>query len=233
MAITQTITDLPTPPSRSDPANFVSRADTFLASLDDLASEINTWAGQANSTQTSVNNAESSAIAAKNAAEAAQNAATSTAGATVYSDVASYDYPAVAIGSDGHAYRCLGTDVVGDNPVSSVSGNWLRLTVGAAGTWKPITSANSPYQAQSGDRLAIDTTGGPVTITLPLSPVLGDRLEFVDDGQNSETNAITIGRNGKTIQGVAEDMTVNTNGLRFALDYFSGSGNWSITNVSY
>jgi hypothetical protein len=46
--ITQTISPLSTPPSRSDPENFDDRADQFLSELPDLQSEINTWAGQCN-----------------------------------------------------------------------------------------------------------------------------------------------------------------------------------------
>lgn len=75
MTISQTITSLSTPPSRSDPTNFDARADAFLGALPTLATEINTWAGQANSTATTVNSdkssAESSATAAAGSAAAA------------------------------------------------------------------------------------------------------------------------------------------------------------------
>ncbi|WP_281950281.1 hypothetical protein [Nitrosophilus kaiyonis] len=56
MAITQKITDIPTPPSSSDKANFRQRADNFLASLDNLADELNTFADQANLLEDDVNN---------------------------------------------------------------------------------------------------------------------------------------------------------------------------------
>ena len=50
MAITQSITVLPTPPSRADPDNFDSRADAFLSALPTMQTQMNTWAGQANTT---------------------------------------------------------------------------------------------------------------------------------------------------------------------------------------
>lgn len=50
MPITQTITVLPTPPSRADPENFDSRADAFLSALPTMQTQMNTWASQANQT---------------------------------------------------------------------------------------------------------------------------------------------------------------------------------------
>jgi hypothetical protein len=40
---------------------------------------------------------------------------------------ASYDYPDTVLGSDGITYRCIGTGVVGEDPVGSVSGDWAAL----------------------------------------------------------------------------------------------------------
>ena len=52
---------LPTPPSRTDPVNFRSRADAFLAKL-------STFATQATALETNVNSLEAAAVAALNAA---------------------------------------------------------------------------------------------------------------------------------------------------------------------
>jgi hypothetical protein len=46
----------------------------------------------------------------------------------------SYDYPDAVIGSDGNPYRCIGTAVVGDDPVSSTSGDWVQLNLVTAPT---------------------------------------------------------------------------------------------------
>ena len=80
MAITQTITVLPTPPSRADPANFDTRADSFLSALPTMQTQMNTWAGQANSTASDATGAAGDAEAAQAAAEAAQGTATTQAG---------------------------------------------------------------------------------------------------------------------------------------------------------
>ncbi len=75
MAISQSITVLPTPPSRADPDNFDARADGFLGALPTMQTQMNTWAGQANSTATTVNNDKLAAQSAKSSAESARDTA--------------------------------------------------------------------------------------------------------------------------------------------------------------
>ena len=87
MAITQIITVLPDPPSRSDPANFDTRADNFLGALPDMQTQMNTWAEQANVLASEAAGVTGAAEAAQAAAEdaeagaiAAQGTATTQAG---------------------------------------------------------------------------------------------------------------------------------------------------------
>lgn len=70
-----TITALPTPPSRDDPANFATRADAFLGALPDFVTETNTVAGEVNT------NASNAATSASNASTSASNASTSASNA--------------------------------------------------------------------------------------------------------------------------------------------------------
>ena len=76
-----TITALPTPPSRQDPANFAVRADAFLGALPTFATETNAVALEVNTLKnaatTSANNASISAINAATYAQNAQNSANS------------------------------------------------------------------------------------------------------------------------------------------------------------
>lgn len=71
------ITALPTPPSRSDPANFSTRADTFLGALPVFTTE-------ANLLQTAVNISETAAAASAAAAVAAETGAVSAAGVSIW-----------------------------------------------------------------------------------------------------------------------------------------------------
>ena len=95
MSIDQDITNLPTPPSRSDsPSDFSDKADTFLAALPQLQTELNLYADEANSTQTEINLSET------NAATSEQNAedwASLTSGIVLSTD---YSAKAYAISTD-------------------------------------------------------------------------------------------------------------------------------------
>jgi len=136
MAINQDISNLPTPPSRSDsPSDFSDKADSFLGALPQLQTELNTYADEANSTQTAVN------TSASNAATSEQNAAQSASDAEAFSDAAAaivnaaafeatttYNINDAAIGSDGNTYRSLTDNNTGNDPVADDGSNWLQLT---------------------------------------------------------------------------------------------------------
>lgn len=135
MSITQVISDLSTAPSRADPANFDSRADTFLSEMEDIPTEVNAWATEANALAVTVNGYESAAATSVTEAEdqvalaeAAAVESIASSGATEYSASVTYDYPDTVVCTDGHTYRCIGTSVIGDNPVTSTSGDWVQIT---------------------------------------------------------------------------------------------------------
>lgn len=73
------ITNLPTPPSRSDPENFPERADAFMAALPGFATEANLLLEQASEAAIAADADASVASASKNAAAASQNQAAQSA----------------------------------------------------------------------------------------------------------------------------------------------------------
>ncbi|MNQ72185.1 hypothetical protein D3C85_868830 [compost metagenome] len=73
------ITNLPTPPSRSDPENFPERADAFMAALPGFATEANLLLEQASEAAIAADADASVASASKNAAVASQNQAAQSA----------------------------------------------------------------------------------------------------------------------------------------------------------
>jgi hypothetical protein len=99
----------------------------------------------------------------------------------------------------------------------SLSAGTLTATGGGGATaWAIKTAA---YTAVPGDRLATDTSGGAFTVTLPATPTAGNYVEFSDGGGVFQTNNLTISRNGSTIMGLAEDMTLSTNNISVGLVY--------------
>ena len=112
------------------------------------------------------------------------------------------------------------------NVLELYNGNaWLPVGVLNA---KTVTSSTT---AHSGEQFFVDTNGGAVTITLPASPATGDVIRFFDLRKTFDSNALTIGRNGKLIQGDSADMTVSSEGAAFDLVYSGDSYGWRIHSV--
>ena len=94
------ITALPTPPSRSDPTNFASRADGFLGALPTFATEANALATDVNNKQVA---AASSASAAANSATNANNSATSASNSASAAATSATNSEASAVASAASA----------------------------------------------------------------------------------------------------------------------------------
>lgn len=92
-----TITALPTPPSRDDPANFRARADAFMAALPTFATEANTVAGEVNANATTATT--QAGIATTQAGNASASAAAAAASATAAANAAS-----AAVWVNGNTY---------------------------------------------------------------------------------------------------------------------------------
>ena len=112
--------------------------------------------------------------------------------------------------------------------------NNLELYNGTA--WLPVgvlnaTTVTTTYNAASGQQLFCDTNGGPFTITLPGSPAVGDVVRFFDLRKTFDSNALTLGRNGKLIQGDAADLTVNSEGAAFEVVFSGDTYGWRIYTV--
>ena len=127
------------------------------------------------------------------------------------------------IGASGNTYVI--------NPTTSVflatdGTNWYELQT-SGGTW--ITK-NSAYTAFSGDRIFVDTSSAPVTITLPAAPATGDEIRFVDVASAFDTNNLTVGRNSEKINGSAADLTVATERAANTLVYTDGTQGWLLKN---
>lgn len=89
-------------------------------------------------------------------------------------------------------------------------------SVGPAG--KPWVAISTATTLVSNTGYLINTSGGALNVTLPISPSTGDIIELQDAG-NWLTNNLTVLRNGKTIEGIADNLLLNINQLKVTLIY--------------
>jgi len=112
---------------------------------------------------------------------------------------------------------------------SASTGKWIGAdATGDAGgggiSWQEVKTSN--FNATAGEGYFIDTSGGAITATLPVSPTLGDEVSFIDYAATADTNNITIARNGSNILAAAEDLTVSTERAGFTLVFTDSTQGW-------
>ncbi len=99
------------------------------------------------------------------------------------------------------------------------------------------------YTATSHDVVLVDTTSGPITVTLPTSPVRGDKIKVIDVAGFCATNPITISRNGYNINADTQDVIMDidfnsiiveydTVGTGWHLDIFGGAGGSNTSDIT-
>lgn len=99
------------------------------------------------------------------------------------------------------------------------------------GTASPVTRIiATTYTAEASDRLLVNTTSGAFTVTLPVDPMEGDQIQFIDVASNFETANLTIARNGKLINGAADNLVADVNGALITLLYTGATYGWVITS---
>jgi len=97
--------------------------------------------------------------------------------------------------------------------------------VGGGNPWAVKTSN---YTAVNNDRLLINTSAGPITITLPLVPTIGDQIKFIDASGTFDFNNLIIDRNGQPIMGDTANMTVSSRNAAFTLVYYNSVFGWRL-----
>lgn len=85
------------------------------------------------------------------------------------------------------------------------------------------TVNNTSFTAASNTSYLI--TGSSVVVTLPASPSNNDYVILVN---GATVTGCSVSRNGKTIMGLSENMTLNTANFNIKLVYYSGTGDWRI-----
>jgi hypothetical protein len=226
------VTALPTPPSRDDPANFPTRGDTFLAALPTFQTQHQALAANA---YANALEAEADATAADASALAASNAASASAASAITAASGS----GAPLWVSGTTYAALARVI---SPLSLLI--YRRVSAGA-GTLDPsIDSANwrlaAPFQLQlirvngttvtasAGGRYALENAA-LTTLTLPAEAAPGDLIEIAvcNDRPDNEVDS-----NGHRIQGVMDDMRLNFKQGAISLEYISTEFGWLVERTS-
>lgn len=85
------------------------------------------------------------------------------------------------------------------------------------------------FNAVSGYLYMVNTAGGAITATLDASPTQGQRVGFIDATGTFGTNNLTLGRNGRTIDGSAANFVLNMSRIGHVLDYNATAGDWRVS----
>jgi len=91
----------------------------------------------------------------------------------------------------------------------------------------PVTAVavSSNITVEAGKEYFVTTTSAR-TLTLPASPILGDKVTIYDASNSAATNNITINSNSGKINGTVQDAIIDVNGGVNTLVYTGSSYGW-------
>ena len=208
-----TISALPTPPSREDPANFSTRADAFLGALPTFQSEANIVAGEVNTNASNASTAASTATTqAGLAATAKTNAETAAA---LASDWAVKLVTPVAGGEYSAKYWAqIAQDAVATIPAGTINDSTIALNSVWSST-KVNTGLVLKVNATSGVASALTLNDGyteevfVLTGTTPaLSASNGSIQTWTLSGNSTPTDSLASGQS--LILGITADSNTVT-----------------------
>lgn len=86
----------------------------------------------------------------------------------------------------------------------------------------------TPQTLVIGQNVSADTSSGPLTLTLPSTPELGNFVDIYDHSDTFDVNNLTLGRNGEKIEGLNENLICNIKGAYFTVLYVGASRGWQV-----
>jgi hypothetical protein len=103
------------------------------------------------------------------------------------------------------------------NLLTSNGTTWTSAAPAPGGIDYVYKTAN--YTTTNNEGVLADTSGGAFTVTLPATPSTGDQVVVADAGDSFGTNNLTVGRNGSTIGGLAENLVIDITGVSVQFVY--------------
>jgi hypothetical protein len=121
--------------------------------------------------------------------------------------------------------RVTSLEATSTSQTSAIATASALAGLGGWNAWVTHTSGNK--QLVPNDRIFVIPAAN-MTLTLPVTPSIGQAVRIVDAAGTAGTTNFTIGRNGQPIMGTAQDMTVNTNSARLHLVYVDSTRGWRL-----
>ena len=128
-------------------------------------------------------------------------------------------------------YLCIANSSQGNAPSTSgtAHADWSFLAKGTASvalTWQSVQTTN--FTAQAANGYPVNTTSGQITVSLPASPSVGDRIVLKDYARTWQTNAVILSPNGSDpYQGSTTiDPSYNTEGETVDIVYVDATKGW-------
>jgi hypothetical protein len=106
----------------------------------------------------------------------------------------------------------------------SAGTNGYTGSAGVGVTWQSVQTSN--FNVTAGEGYFVNTTSAAITATLPSSPTLGQQVTFIDYAGTFDSNNLTIARNGKNIQGLAENLIVSVERSGLTLVFTDNTQGW-------
>lgn len=107
------------------------------------------------------------------------------------------------------------------------SAGWGQIGGGGLGKFEFVANT---YTAESGNRVAVNTSTTAFTVTLPSSPSADDIVEFIDQKNTFNQNNLTIARNGSTIEGLSQDLIADISSTNFYMQYDGST--WKVFGIA-
>ena len=101
---------------------------------------------------------------------------------------------------------------------------------GGSGTGNTFSNHTSNATLAAFTTAIADTSGGAFTLTLPASPSTNDQVIIVDGKGTFGSNNLTVGRNGKNIQGSASNLILDVDNVTVRLNY--NGTEWRVFTIS-
>jgi len=103
------------------------------------------------------------------------------------------------------------------NVLTSNGTTWVSSVASSGGL--SYTYTTTAVTATNNQGILADTSGGSFTVTLPATPSVGNQVIIADAGSFWGTNNLTVGRNGSTIGGLAENLVCDLSGVSVQFVY--------------